>query len=88
MPDTDSRGRDHKRFEAEKKNGVYLLGIESQRLGYTVKSGSDITVVENVTVHGHYIGTSDYFETECTDFEITEDGTLDLRYCDPEDGDD
>lgn len=71
-------------LDAEKKNGVYLLGIDSHRIGYLVGSGSDKVTVEKVTIHGHHIGTSGYFETECTDFEITEDGTLDLRYRDSE----
>lgn len=83
----ESSVSEREEFEAEEKNGVYLLAVHSEYEGYSVKSATDRAFVENVTINGRYIGTSDYFETECDDFEITEDGTLNLLYHDTE-GDD
>lgn len=79
--DTDVSERD---FVPESKNGVYLLSVKSIYDGYLVKGKGDKVMVPDVTINGRYIGTSDYFETECDGFEITEDGVLNLRYNDME----
>lgn len=65
-----TRGPRNDRLEAEEKSGKYLLSAESNMIGYTVKSATDQVHVENVSINGSYIGTSDYFETECDDYEI------------------
>lgn len=71
---------DHDEFEAEKKNGVYLVEVESAYEGYIFYSTTDYTLVENVRINGQYVGTSESFETECHDFEFTDDGAVNLRY--------
>jgi hypothetical protein len=78
--ESSGAGTEHTELEAEKKNGVYLLSVHTEYEGYSVKSATDRSLVQNVTVNGNYIAPSDYFETECDDFEITEDRTLNLRY--------
>jgi hypothetical protein len=70
-------------LEAEERNGVYLLEIESEYAGYSVKSATDRVLVENVTINGNYVGPSPAFETECNDYKIEGD-TLHLVY-DPRD---
>lgn len=69
-------------FHAEPKNGVYLMEIESAHDGYIFYSTTDYTLVDGVRINGNYISTSGSFETECDDFEFTEDGHVNLRYND------
>lgn len=78
---TDARGSGEveQQLDAEQKNGVYLLGIETEFEGYTVRSGIDQTHVMGVEINGNYVGPDERFETECDDYTI-EDGTLTLWY--------
>lgn len=83
MSETDTNETDCS-LDVKEEGGPYLLSVESVYEGYLVKSGVDHVLVPNITVNGRYIGTSDYFETECDDFEITVDGEFNLRYVDAE----
>lgn len=66
-------------LEAEKRNGVYLLSIESEYDGYSVHSAADSATVASIHINGNYAGVSGTLETECNDYEIN-GGTLELTY--------
>jgi len=68
-------------IDIDEKNGVYLFEIESVRDGYLVYSTEDYTVVDDVTVNGNYVGTSETFEIESDRYNIR-DGVLRLIFTD------
>lgn len=68
-------------LEAEKQNGVHLLGIRDEREGYTVHAQDDTVWVERIKAHGLIVGFDEYAEFECTGFEIN-GGTINLLFTD------
>lgn len=68
-----------KELEAEPTNGVYLLEVRAETMGYTIHSKRDHIWASTVTINGNYIGTSNSFELECDNFEIDGD-SVDLLF--------
>lgn len=71
------------RFDPPRKNGVYLINIEDAWDGYIAKGLSEShAVVEGVAINGKHLSLSGTIETECDDFELNDDGVLNLEYND------
>lgn len=65
--------------KGEKKNGVYLIGIEKVYDCYLLHPNdysADPIPVDRVRVNGQYLGLDDRVEMECRDYEVV-DGSRD-----------